>query len=304
MFSTFQPWSDFVSWTGATLKCSCHAAHSSSLAPLPPLLGYFIGPLSSRDSSSGDWVWLVFTTNPDTWFHWGRWDLKGGGHGSPNPFPLHSMMHWARAADVRNSCASLLLSPLAFALSVSSWRHNALNVWVSVSIPFLMPEIRILRSCRLWGGQFSRRLIKRWRWKWGFGDRLPLIWFQRARQQWSCRSAPSQLSIQVTTPLFRLYSDLYYRTTAWTCLFSAVTDSRTLISSFSCRRKKTRVTDTKLPSHGQFWIFTDIIKHWLLTRYLNEIKTNINHMVANFIKPAMKANRRLSGPHLYLTIYI
>lgn len=172
-------------WTGTTLKCSPRAAHSTSLAPempLPPLLGYFNGPLSSSDSSSGDWVWLVFATNPDTWFHWGRWDLKDGGHGSPNPFPLYSMMHWARVTDVRNACASLLFSPLAFALSVSSWRHNALAVWVSVSTPFLTPEIRILHSCRLWGGHFRCRLIKRWRWKWSFGERLPLIWYLRAHK--------------------------------------------------------------------------------------------------------------------------
>lgn len=174
------------------LICSRHATCSTSLVPetpLPPLLGYFFGPLSSRDSSSGDWVWLVFTTNPDTWFHWRRWDLKGGGHGSPNPFPLYSMMHWARVTDVRNVCASLLHSPLAFALSVSSWRQNALDVWVSVSASFLTPEIRILCSCRLRGGHFSRCLIKRWCGKWGFGERLPLIWFQRARKQWSCGSA-------------------------------------------------------------------------------------------------------------------
>lgn len=58
---------------------------------LSSLLGYFISALNSPDSSSSDRVWLVFTTssaNPDTWFHWGRWDLKGGGHGSPNPL-LH-----------------------------------------------------------------------------------------------------------------------------------------------------------------------------------------------------------------------
>lgn len=174
-------------------------ARSTSLAPetpLPPLLGYVIGPRSSRDSSSSDWVWLVFTTNPDTWFHWGRWDLKGVGHGSPNPFPLHSMMHWARAVHVRNACASLLLSPLAFALSVSTSRHNALDVWISVSAPFLTPEIRILRSCWLWWGQFSCHLIKRWRWKWDFGERLSLIGFQRAGNRphhswalrWLCRS--------------------------------------------------------------------------------------------------------------------
>lgn len=193
------------------LICSRHAARSTSVVPerpLPPLLGYFFGPLSSRDSSSGDWVWLVFTTNPDTWFHWRRWDLKGGGHGSPNPFPLYSMMHWARVTDVRNVCASLLRSPLAFALSVSSWRQNALDVWVSVSTPFLTPEIRILCSCRLRGGHFSRCLIKRWCGKWGFGERLPLIWFQRARKQWSCGLALSQRSTQVATLLFTRYNDL------------------------------------------------------------------------------------------------
>lgn len=49
---------------------------------LSPLLGYFISTLSSPDSSSSDWVWLVFMTssaNPDTWFHWGRWDLRRWG---------------------------------------------------------------------------------------------------------------------------------------------------------------------------------------------------------------------------------
>lgn len=304
MFSTFQPWSDFDSWTGATLKCSRHAAHSSSLhlslpywvislglsaaVTVPAVIefGLFSLQTLTPDFIEGDGIWKVGDMGRQTLFLFIRWCTE-----------LEPLM-WEIA--VRPCSSVLLLLPfLSPPEDTMLWMSESLSAFLSWCL-----RIRILRSCRLWGGQFSHRLIKRWRWKWGFGDRLPLIWFQQPHQQWSCSSAPSQLSIQVTTPLFRLYSDLYYRSAAWTCLFSAVTDSRTLISSSSCSRKKTRVTDTKLPSRGQFWIFTDNIKHWLLTWHLNEIKTNINHMVANFIKPAMKANRRLSGPHLYLTIYI
>lgn len=47
-----------------------YLAEDNSLSlSLSPLLGYFISPLNSCDSSSSDRVWLVFTTssaNPDT----------------------------------------------------------------------------------------------------------------------------------------------------------------------------------------------------------------------------------------------
>lgn len=94
MFSNF--YSFTISCTYVVVKCLCPAARhagnelQTTLSP-SPLLGYFIGPLNSCDSSSRDRVWLVFTTssaNFDTWFHWGRWDLKGEGHGSPSPL-LH-----------------------------------------------------------------------------------------------------------------------------------------------------------------------------------------------------------------------
>lgn len=83
----------FYNLIHSIVKCVWLAVHNGTTwlkttLSLSPLLGYFISPLNSCDSSSSDRVWLVFTTssaNPDTWFHWGRWDLKGGGHGSPGP---------------------------------------------------------------------------------------------------------------------------------------------------------------------------------------------------------------------------
>lgn len=83
----------FYNLIHSIVKCVWLAVHNGTTwqkttLSLSPLLGYFISPLNSCDSSSSDRVWLVFTTssaNPDTWFHWGRWDLKGGGHGSPSP---------------------------------------------------------------------------------------------------------------------------------------------------------------------------------------------------------------------------
>lgn len=83
----------FYNLIRSVVKCVWLAVHNGTTwlkttLSLSPLLGYFISSLNSCDSSSSDRVWLVFTTssaNPDTWFHWGRWDLKGGGHGSPSP---------------------------------------------------------------------------------------------------------------------------------------------------------------------------------------------------------------------------
>lgn len=66
MFSNF--YSFTISCTYVVVKCLCPAARhagnelQTTLSP-SPLLGYFIGPLNSCDSSSRDRVWLVFTTS-------------------------------------------------------------------------------------------------------------------------------------------------------------------------------------------------------------------------------------------------
>lgn len=56
-----------ISCMDAIVKCFCMAVHDGSTElkiTLSSLLGYFISPLNSCDSSSGDRVWLVFTTSP------------------------------------------------------------------------------------------------------------------------------------------------------------------------------------------------------------------------------------------------
>ena len=62
-----QVYSITISCTDAIVKCFCPAVHNGGTelkTTLSSLLGYFISPLNSCDSSSRDRVWLVFTTSP------------------------------------------------------------------------------------------------------------------------------------------------------------------------------------------------------------------------------------------------
>lgn len=169
VFSTFQPWSNFVPRIGTTLKCSCRAARSASLAPETPL--FLIGLF--HWASQQPWQlqrWLSLAC-----FHYKPWHL----------ISLRKMGSERWGTRVAKPFSSIFDDTL----SASCWCEKCLHVPASQSscfCPFclllktqcseflgdlfLTPEIRILHSCLLWGGQFSCRLIKRWHWKWDFGE--------------------------------------------------------------------------------------------------------------------------------------
>lgn len=82
---------------------------------------YFIGPLNSCDNSERYWVRLVFTTssaNFDTWFHWGKWDLKGGGYRSQAAL-LHIVY-------LKNPSIALFFLPLTSLFVILVYKYKAI----------------------------------------------------------------------------------------------------------------------------------------------------------------------------------
>lgn len=143
----------------SVLKCSTsliihtlvHGRHCKMSLPACPhlqelktIFPYFISPLYSCDTYRCNRVWLVFTTSPanfDTWFHWRRWDLKGGGHGSPSPSSPRCLMYCTWAAG----CKKCVSSPLLFSLMTSLSFFEVKKTTFQVSL--LLEIYSYLQNC-------------------------------------------------------------------------------------------------------------------------------------------------------------